>query len=210
MTGANEASFAEDFNVSRETIERLHRYEALLRKWNPAINLVSPQTLTDVWGRHFRDSAQIFDLAKVPDAKIWADLGAGGGFPGLVVAILAAEKRSSLGVALVESDQRKAAFLMTVSRELGLHTRVLSQRIEAIPPLGADILSARALAPLSKLLEFAERHLKPGGTALFPKGAKWREELSEAQKSWSFDVACHASVTDSEATVLEISGVSRV
>jgi 16S rRNA (guanine527-N7)-methyltransferase len=208
--GAEEASFAAAYDVSRETLERLHRYEALLKKWNPAINLVSPQTLRDVWTRHFHDSAQIYEMAPTTDATIWADLGAGGGFPGLVIAILAAEKQPGLTVTLVESDQRKAAFLMTVVRELGLRAHILSERIEAISPLGADILSARALAPLPKLLEFAELHLKPGGVALFPKGAKWRDELSEAQKTWRFDVICHASVTDSEATVLKISGVSRV
>jgi len=196
-------------NVSRETLGRLEKYEALLRKWNPTINLVSRSTLDQVWQRHFVDSAQIFDLAD-SNANHWADLGAGGGFPGLIVAILAADRKRALDVTLVESDQRKAAFLMTAAREIGVTTRTVVDRIEMIPPLHADILSARALAPLDKLLEFAERHLRPGGQALFPKGASYSDEVCQALEKWRFSHEEISSVTDDSAVILSIRDIERV
>lgn len=195
--------------VSRETSERLAQYESLLRKWNPAINLVARSTLDTLWGRHFRDSVQVFDLAP-ESARNWADLGSGGGFPGLVVAAIAADERPSTRVTLVESDQRKAAFLATVAREIGVGVTVLSERIEAVAPLHADVLTARALAPLSRLLGFAERHLAPGGAAIFPKGAAWREEVGQALESWRFSYQNNDSVTEPGATILTIGGISRV
>lgn len=201
--------FRERFDVSRETLERLEAYEALLAKWNPAINLVSKSTLADTWSRHFLDSAQLFDLAPV-EAQSWADLGAGGGFPGLVIAVLSLEKAPEREIVLVESDLRKSAFLSTVSRELGLKTRVLAKRIEEIEPLGVEILSARALAPLVQLLEFAERHLRRDGIALFPKGARWQEELAQARESWSFDCEASPSLSDPNSVVLKINGAKRV
>ncbi|MGB3314125.1 MAG: 16S rRNA (guanine(527)-N(7))-methyltransferase RsmG [Albidovulum sp.] len=196
-------------SVSRETSERLALYEGLLRKWNPAINLVARSTLDSLWDRHFRDSVQVFDLA--PDtARIWADLGSGGGFPGLVVAIVGADERPATKVTLVESDQRKATFLSTVARETGIDVTVLSERIEAVAPLHADVLTARALAPLDRLLGFAERHLAPEGMAIFPKGTAWREEVSQALESWRFSYQNNDSVTEPGATVLTIGGISRV
>lgn len=197
------------FDVSRETLERLEAYDALLNKWNPAINLVSPATLSQLWTRHFLDSAQLFDLAEGREG-LWADLGSGGGFPGLVVAILAKEKRPAQRFVLVESDRRKSTFLMTVARELGLSVEVRAQRIEEVNPLQADILSARALAPLDRLLGFAARHLASSGLAVFPKGASWRDELAEAQKNWSFSVQTYPSLTDPEAAILTFAEVSRV
>lgn len=195
-------------DVSRETSARLETYAALLTKWNPAINLVAKSTLADLRSRHFADSAQLLDLAPA-NARHWADLGSGGGFPGLVVAILAMERRPELRVTLVESDTRKATFLSTVARETGAPVTVHAARIEALPPLGADVLSARALAPLSVLLGFAERHLAQGGTGLFPKGAKAGDELAEALASWTFRMQKHPSQTDSSAVILQIEGVSR-
>lgn len=196
-------------NVSRETRERLAQYEALLRKWNPTINLISRSTLDVIWERHFRDSVQVFDLA--PDgAKKWADLGSGGGFPGLVAAILAADERPDLQVTLVESDQRKAAFLSTVARDAGVEVAVIAQRIEEVAPLDTDVLTARALAPLHRLLGHAERHLSPTGIALFQKGAAWRDEVQQALETWRFTYQNNTSVTDPAATVLSIGGISRV
>lgn len=196
-------------NVSRETSERLEAYASLLVKWNPAINLVSKSSLADLHTRHFADSAQLFDLCP-PDARHWADLGSGGGFPGLVVAILAAESRPGLAVTLVESDARKAAFLATVARETGIHATVIADRIEALPPLGADVLSARALAPLPQLLGFAERHLARDGLALFPKGATHQAEIDESLAEWRFELQKHPSKTDQRAVILAIESVSRV
>lgn len=201
--------FAQRVNVSRETLSRLEGLERLLRKWNAAINLVSANTLEQVWTRHFLDSAQIFELAP-ETAKTWVDLGSGGGFPGLVVGILAKEARPDLRLTLVESDKRKAAFLIAAIRELGLNAVVRAERIEAAAPQHADVLSARALAALPLLLEFTERHLSRNGVALFPKGETWREELAQAQQTWSFQVEALPSQTDTEAVILRIKGLSRV
>lgn len=205
MTGAE--VFEREIDVSRETLAQLGRYEALLRKWNPAINLVSAATLDVMWTRHFLDSAQLFDLVGIKEGH-WVDLGSGGGFPGLVIAILAFD--APLRVTLVESDQRKAAFLTTVARELGLKVRVLAERAEKLPPQKADILSARALAPLTTLLGFAERHLAPSGTAIFPKGGAQQDEVAEAENHWTFEMEACSSRTDPAAVVLKIKGVSRV
>jgi 16S rRNA (guanine527-N7)-methyltransferase len=195
--------------VSRETTERLTNYAALLRAWNPKINLVSRQTLADLEHRHFADSAQLLGHAP-PGAATWVDLGSGGGFPGLVVAILAAELRPDLHVTLIESDQRKAVFLRTVAQRTGISATVLAERIEAVPPLGTDVLSARALAPLAALLDHAERHLRPGGTALFPKGASWRAELEEALERWRFDCENLPSATSPDGVILKLGEIARV
>ncbi|WP_417806317.1 16S rRNA (guanine(527)-N(7))-methyltransferase RsmG [Thioclava sp.] len=203
------AQFQADFDVSRETLERLGVLETLLKKWNKAINLVSVATLSEVWTRHFADSAQILALA--PDNTLhWADLGSGAGFPGLVIAILAKEKQPDLAVTLVESDHRKSAFLLAVIRELGLKARVKAERIEETESLDCDVLSARALAPLSKLLEFSGRHLTDRGVALFPKGARWEEEVASARENWSFDLQVLPSQSNPSGVILKISGAKRV
>ena len=195
--------------VSRETLERLEIYAALVAKWNPKINLVSRKSLEDLWSRHFVDSAQVYGLAGPNPRGLWADLGSGGGFPGAVIAILAAGAGADLRVTLVESDQRKAAFLRTVSRETSVPFGVLADRIETLPPLNADILSARALAPLTDLLGFAERHLGDGGVGLFPKGETHAAELREAQNRWRFSGETATSCTDPRAVILKIGAVCR-
>ncbi|MEO0774377.1 MAG: 16S rRNA (guanine(527)-N(7))-methyltransferase RsmG [Pseudomonadota bacterium] len=190
-------------------MDRLKTYEALLKKWNPAINLVSKTTLADAWTRHIEDSSQIYNLAPKGTAH-WVDLGSGGGFPGMVIAILAAEFATPTRVTLVESDTRKCTFLRTVARETGVKATITSDRIEDVPPLGADVLSARALADLPALLRFAERHMTPDGIALFMKGATWQKELEEAQTSWRFTHEVVKSKTETGPAILRISGVSRV
>ncbi|MEY8881389.1 16S rRNA (guanine(527)-N(7))-methyltransferase RsmG [Donghicola sp. XS_ASV15] len=195
-------------NVSRETLERLDLYEALLKKWNKSINLVSQSTISEARERHFVDSAQIYQLAP-KNWQIWCDMGSGGGFPGMVIAILAAEFNPVGRVFLLESDQRKATFLRTVAREVGVKAEVVSDRIEKVDPIGADIASARALASLDKLFGFSERHLKDGGLALFPKGATWQQELEEAQRSWSFTHEVHKSVVELNSVILSIGGIAR-
>jgi 16S rRNA (guanine527-N7)-methyltransferase len=195
-------------SVSRETFAALENFEALVRRWNPAINLVSKASLVGLRDRHTIDSAQL--LAFCPSsAQRWVDLGSGGGFPGLVIAILARELRTALHVTLVESDARKATFLREAVRVLNLDADIRNERIESLLRLEADVLSARALAPLAGLLSYAEQHLQTEGVALFPKGAKHNEELVEARKLWRFDLVSHASLLDSEAAVLEIRKVQR-
>lgn len=196
-------------DVSRETAERLAIYSALLEKWNPRINLVSRASLAQHRARHFADSAQLYTLVPHP-VEHWVDLGSGGGFPGLVIAILAAEGGSPACVTLVESDVRKSAFLATVIRETGVNATVITDRIETIPPLGADIVSARALADLSTLLGFAARHMTPEGHALLPKGATWQDELAAAQTAWQFTHRVVKSMTEAGSVILHVRGISRV
>lgn len=200
--------FASTLNVSRETLARLMTYETTLRKWNPRINLVAQSTLDDLWARHFMDSAQVFDL-RPEGATTWLDLGTGGGFPGVIVAILAAQKAPDLHVTCVESDTRKATFLRTVLRETGVSGTVFSKRIEALEPQNADVISARALAPLSVLLDFSEMHRAPSGTALFLKGAEHENEITEALESWAFEVDKIPSKTNPEAAILRIGEIER-
>ena len=195
-------------NVSRETMERLEHYVELLRKWNPRINLVSKQSMQEIWTRHFLDSAQLTEVAPTA-CEYWVDLGSGGGFPGLVVSAIGLERGKPRHVTLIESDARKAAFLRTVIRETGLSAQVLNDRIENVPPLGADIVSARALADLSALLGHADRHLLAGGTAIFPKGVNWQKEVSDAQSKWNFTYRIDKSVTEDGPVILSVTGVSR-
>lgn len=196
-----------DLHVSRETEEKLHRLAALLAKWNPAINLVSRSTINAVWDRHILDSAQLYPLQPY---RNWVDLGSGGGFPGVVVAIIAAELNPDAQFTLVEVDQRKATFLREAARELAITVQVVTERIEAVAPLNADILSARALAPLDILCGYAARHLAPNGEALFPKGAGWRSEVEEARKNWTFALGVAPSRTDPHAVVLKVKEIAHV
>ncbi|KUF09572.1 16S rRNA (guanine(527)-N(7))-methyltransferase RsmG [Pseudoponticoccus marisrubri] len=196
-------------SVSRETEERLHELLALLRKWNPAINLVSRSTLDDAWTRHILDSAQILNHAPANPTS-WADLGSGGGFPGLVVACILAEWSPETTVSLIESDTRKASFLRRASGALSLNTEVLAKRIEDVAPRNAQVLSARALAPLPNLLTHVHRHLSAEGTALLMKGSGHRSEIADAERSWHFTCRAHPSKTDPHAVILQIEELSNV
>lgn len=195
-------------SVSRESLVKLRQYEALLVKWQKAVNLVSPNTIPDAWKRHFIDSLQI--LALVPDdARTLYDLGSGAGFPGLVLAMA----RTELSVTLVESDQKKCAFLSTVSRESKTPVTVKAERIErAAESLPApDVVTARALASLSELFELIEPWAKenPGLVCIFPKGAQADQELSVSRESWTYDSRETESLTDPRAKILVIKGLSR-
>lgn len=200
--------FSTEANVSRETEARIADYVDLLVKWNATINLVSKGSIDQIWHRHVIDSVQVFDYGK--DARHWADLGSGGGLPGLIVAILALEKAPQMLITLVESDQRKAAFLRQASHNLGVKTNVISERIESLPPLNANVVSARALAPLPLLCSFADRHLAPDGLAIFHKGKSAQTEVSAARASWQFSLEMHASSTDSSSSILLLKGLARV
>jgi 16S rRNA (guanine527-N7)-methyltransferase len=202
-----EAALLADLDVSRETEARLTAFVELVARWTPKINLISRSSLPDVWMRHIIDSVQVFTLADSGD--LWVDIGSGGGFPGIVAAICAREARPDARFVLIESDQRKAAFLRTAIRELDLKAEVIAKRIGDAPPQGADILSARALADLAGLLEHAERHLAPGGTALFPKGESWQKELAAARRAWQFEAETITSLTNPNSVILCIKGISR-
>lgn len=197
-------------NVSRETVERLSIFVALFQKWAKAINLVAPSTLTEVWSRHVVDSAQIHSLN--PGPRIWADLGSGGGFPGIVTGILLAETGGGW-VHLVESNNKKAAFLRTAILETGARASVHPIRIEDAPSEIAhcDAISARALADLDTLMDFgspwAERN--PDLRFFLHKGRDYQREVDKALGRWRFDLVKHASIVESDSVVLELSKLSR-
>ena len=192
-------------DVSRETIVRLEALGALISKWTQSINLIAKGSVSEIWARHIEDSAQLFAYA--PSGwETWTDIGSGGGLPALVIAAIDPDRRP---LTLIESDQRKCLFLNTARRELDLNITVIAGRIEAQQIELADIISARALAPLVDLLGFSESLLKPDGTALFPKGEKYQEELDRAEIDWHFDVNTHPSTTHVDAKVLEISRIQR-
>ena len=195
-------------SVSRETTERLNAYLDLLLKWTERINLVGRSTADDIWQRHFLDSAQLLTLA--PEADTWLDLGSGGGFPGMVIAVLAKELRPALHLTLVDSDQRKCAFLRTVARDLDIACTLHCARIENLQPTSASIISARALADLPTLLALAHRHAHPDTTYLFPKGATWKNEVDNARKQWNFELEAITSQTQARSRILKINGVAHV
>ncbi|MGR3563328.1 MAG: 16S rRNA (guanine(527)-N(7))-methyltransferase RsmG [Heliomarina sp.] len=197
-----------ELNVSRETLERLEIYATLLRKWNQKINLVSPRSLNDLWTRHIVDSVQIFEQADC--FSTWSDIGSGGGFPGLVCAILDHGSKNGGKFILVESDTRKCIFMKEVIRNTGIQCEVINDRIESVTPLQTDVLSARALTGLKGLLSYADLHLSKQGVALFPKGKNWEEEVREAREQWQFDMNVIKSVTDSQAVILRVEGIQRV
>ncbi len=212
--------FAAEANVSRETLEKLIEYQQLLEKWQRRINLVGPATLPDAWSRHFLDSAQLYPLVaehlKTRRGQgVLYDLGSGAGFPGLVLAIMAAGAGHPLEVHLVDSDQRKAAFLGEVARATGqargvtIHaSRVANLPLARLPR--ADIVTARALAPLSDLLALAAPLLAPHGIGLFLKGAQAAGELTRAAKDWTMRVERLPSRTDPSGTILRVADLARV
>ena len=189
-------------NTDLKTLKQhpgLKIYASLLEKWQARINLVGPKTIPDLWVRHIQDSAQLLDYLPAPDKpRRLADFGSGAGFPGLVMAIL----RPDLDVHLVESDQRKGAFLRQVARETGASITLHTARIEALEPLQADIITARALASLDKLCGYAHPHLAESGFCNFLKGQNVDAELTDATKCWNFDMETHVSVTDPDARIV--------
>lgn len=194
--------------VSRETQDRLLHFAELFRKWAKSINLVAPSTVNAVWERHIADSAQIFQL--VPVSKRWIDLGSGGGFPGIITAIFLAELQDGW-VHLVESNNKKAAFLRVALVETGARGSVHAVRIEdaasAIPE--CDAISARALAELDQLFDYVMpwMQMKTNTQAFFHKGRDYQVEIDKARGRWDFDLVNHQSVIEPDSVVLEISNL---
>ena len=192
--------------VSRETFDRLIAFQAMFEKWAARINLASPSTIPELWRRHILDSAQLLPL--VSDASRFVDLGSGGGFPGAVLSVLLAD-RGGASIALVESNQKKASFLRNAIA--GTPGRVVAKRIEEFANSGesADVVTARALAPLPKLLGLAEPWLSSGARALFHKGRDYRREIEESRDAWQFRLVEHSSVIDAASVILEISDLKK-
>jgi 16S rRNA (guanine527-N7)-methyltransferase len=195
--------FQKQTGVSRETLERLQIYVELLAAWNRRINLVGPRTIGDVWRRHILDSAQLRPLIP-PHARVLVDLGSGAGLPGLILAILGIPK-----VHLVEVDQRKCVFLREAARVTGTPLTVHAQRLEKITGIRADVVTARALAPLLDLLDKAAPFIDIHSILLFLKGKTVGEELTQAAKGWKMRATLHPSVSDSSGTVLRLEQVIR-
>ncbi len=182
---------------------RLEQFVTLFRKWSKAINLVAPSTLPEVWQRHVADSLQIYALR--PGPVRWLDLGSGGGFPGIVTAILLLETPGGR-VDLIESNQKKAAFLRRALIETGGRGSVHAVRAEDAAETidGIEAVSARALAELDMLLGLSEPWLAAGATAYFHKGRDYRREVDKARRSWSFDLVEHQSRVDADSVILQI------
>jgi 16S rRNA (guanine527-N7)-methyltransferase len=201
------AAFQTATGVSRETVDRLERYAAALRKWQPAINLVGPKTLDDLWRRHMLDSAQLLAQLPAPPGASrgpLVDLGSGAGFPGLVLAICGVPD-----VHLIESDQRKAVFLAEVARLTDTPVTVHRRRIEDVPAFPAAVVTARALAPLSDLLGLAARFSAENTVGLFLKGRDWQRELILAQEAWMMRATPVPSTLDPDSVVLRVDNLRR-
>ena len=195
--------------VSRETESRLDRYVQLLRQWQAKMNRVAPSTLPKLWSRHIADSLQLLALA--PSAKVWVDLGSGGGLPGVVLACALANTPGAR-LYLVERNAKKAAFLREAVRVTGAPGMVYAQGIEDIVDSikgPVDCVTARALAPLNQLVGFAEPLVKQGAKALFLKGQDVEVELTEATKYWSIQPILHSSLTGGQGWIVELDRIDR-
>jgi 16S rRNA (guanine527-N7)-methyltransferase len=196
------AGFAAATGVSRETLARLEGYAGLLVKWQKAINLVARDSLADLWRRHMLDSAAIWPLIP-PESRTLVDLGSGAGFPGLVLAILGVPE-----VHLVESDARKCAFLGEAARLFAPRpVQIHRGRIEAIEPIAAEVVTARALADLDTLLGYASRFLKPEGICLFLKGRQAGDELTLASQRWTMTTERFPNPAEPSGIILRIKGL---
>mmetsp|Transcript_5214 Transcript_5214/g.9192 ORF Transcript_5214/g.9192 Transcript_5214/m.9192 type:complete len:212 (-) Transcript_5214:349-984(-) len=193
--------------VSRETMDRLKLLHNQLLRWQKTVNLVAPSTLDVAWSRHFVDSAQLYELAP-PQVASWLDFGSGGGFPGLVIAAIGAEKFPDFKMTLVESDIRKCGFMREAARLMNVKVNILTRRIADIPRQNTEVISARALSNLSTLMDFAEPHLNPLTCLLFPKGSSYRAELEDVSEDWKSKAEVIPSLTDPDAVVLRFRAVN--
>ena len=195
--------FVKSLNVSRETLNGFYEYETLLSKWNEKINLVSKNTLVDIWERHFLDSGQIIKHVEV-SGKRWVDVGSGAGFPGLVVALLLRDRKIDCDLVVVEKNPKKVFFLNEVIRKLNLSVEVVNDNIDNLEPLNADILTARAFSELNNLIEIAFRHRKKEGICLFLKGENYRIELDKTLNYWFFDYDIVDSLSSSSGKIIRV------
>ena len=195
--------FIKSLNVSRETLKGFYEYKTLLFKWNKKINLVSKNTLLDIWERHFLDSGQIINHVEA-SGKRWVDVGSGAGFPGLVVALLLRDRKIDCDLVLVEKNPKKGFFLNEVIRKLNLSVEVVNDNIDTLEPLNADILTARAFSELNNLIEIAFRHRKKEGICLFLKGENYRIELDKTLNYWFFDYDIVDSLSSSSGKIIRV------
>jgi 16S rRNA (guanine527-N7)-methyltransferase len=193
-------------DVSRETHEKFCVYADLLKKWQKSINLISPKTLDDIWTRHFIDSVQLLLLTNSYTGK-WLDIGSGAGFPCLPIAIIC--NNTKYEFTLCESDQRKTSFLKEVARQTDTKIRIEHNRIENLTAQGADIITARALAPLPRLLEFAYPHLNNSGVCFFHKGQDYLKELEATKNIWTMQISVFKSKTSMSSAIVKLENIER-
>lgn len=200
----SKAAFGDWLNVSRETLDRLDTYLTLLQKWQAKVNLVGARTLEDPWRRHMADSAQLLRFLP-PGSQNLVDVGSGAGFPGLVLAVLGVRN-----VTLIDSDQRKGAFLREVARVTETAVDIRSARVEEITDLKADVLTARAFAPLNRLLTWTTGLRHSNTVGLLLKGRAYEEELTDARKEWSMSVERHKSAGHDDSVILVLKDIRHV
>ena len=198
--------FQELMEVSDGVLERLEAYVALLRKWQPKVNLVASRSLKDVWRRHILDSAQLGPLLPAAGGIV-ADIGSGAGFPGMVLAIT--EDHNKTEIHLIESNERKCAFLMEVNRMTQARAIIHHCRVENLPELKADVVTVRGVASMGKLLLYANPMLKKGGQCLFLKGKKWRKELTETKKNWIIKESLIPSLSEPSGMVVKLEEIGQ-
>ena len=197
------------YDVSRETLLKLRAYEASLQEWQNKFNLVSKSSLDDAWNRHFVDSMQLFKFIPQSAQSLY-DFGSGAGFPGMVLAIMAADKTPYLKVSLIESIGKKTLYLKHVSEICSVNVEIFNQRIESLPKNKVDVITSRAMTSLSDLLGYAYPFCKKETVCIFPKGKKHQEEIDEAKKHWQFECQIHPSETSSEGVILVITKLAKL
>lgn len=193
--------------IHSDSMSDYQRWESLLRKWNARINLVAPKSLPEFWQRHALDSAQLAPMIPA-EAKTIVDFGSGAGFPAVAIAIQAKHAKLDQTVHMIESAGKKASFLKSVSRETRLNAVIHADRIEAIDPLNADVITARAFAPIHRLLPLAWIHLAKGGRLILLKGAAIEAEITEARRDWQFQTTQQSSLSDDSGTILTITDLA--
>ena len=198
----------EAYNVSRETINELKKYEALVVEWNNKFNLISKSSVQYIWERHILDSLQLCQFIKNTD-KIMYDFGSGAGFPAIVLSIVGKQLFPELKIFLVESITKKALFLNTVKNELNLNIEVINDRIENIKAKNVDLISSRAMASLDRLIDYSKPFCNKNTHLIFPKGSKYKEEIDLSLKKWKFDFDVIQSKTDETGKILYIRNIRR-
>ncbi len=200
-------NFCKTYNVSRETYAKLQQYCASLFEWQQKFNLVSNNSLQDVWKRHFNDSAQLFDYIPQSAANL-LDIGSGAGFPAMVLAIIAAEKTPYLNITMVESVAKKTLFLNHVKNLTAINAEILNTRVENLHGRKFDIITARAVTSLNDLLNYAFPLLGVDGKCIFPKGKSYQQEIDSARKNWTFSVEIFDSQTSQDGKILVIKNIA--
>ena len=198
----------EKYDVSRETIKDLETFQKMVLEWNDRFNLISKSSESDIWQRHIIDSLQLKQFISAED-KILYDFGSGAGFPGIVLAIASKKYFPELQISLIESIGKKVIFLNEVKNNLNLNINILQDRIEKLKLPKADIITSRALASLDKLLVYAYSFCKKNTKLVFPKGEKWQEEVTVAQKNWNFSLEVFPSQTSETGKILYIKNIRR-